>query len=285
MSSIAQNLDGERQNRWLLIGAAVLALVTGVLLFVALANFGSGDDDTSTGPAAFAGDVDVLVATQNIDPNTKITAEMFEKKSYAADGVVDGAISDPALVVDKVTRSAILRGEQISTTRIGAVEGVAEPGFRDTIPAGRRAASVSVNETSSVAGLLVPGDRVDVIAIYTDDNAGQGEEDVTRVETILQNIEVLAFAQETLEALPSLNADGTPIETDASEGTLGQRRDDLDPNESASTATLSLTPEEVQIVVAAAANGELTLALRAPADDATPGITDRRLTGLGYVLP
>lgn len=280
MSSIAQNMNTERTNRWLLIGAAVLALLTGVLLFVALASFGGGDDDAT--PAALAGDSEVLVANQNIAPNTVVTEEMFDTASVATASLVEGAVTDPAQVVDKVARYQVLKGEQLSTVRIGTVEGEAEPGFRDTIPVGRRAAAMEVSEVSSVAGLLVPGDRVDVIAVYVDES---GENEVTRVETILQNIEVLAFAQESLEALPSLNAEGTPIATNSSEGSLGERPDDLEPNEGAGTATLSLTPDEVLIVVAAAAEGDLTLSLRAPADAGMQPINDRTLTDLGFVIP
>lgn len=281
MSSIAAGANPERTNRWLLIGAAALAVLTGVLLFAALANFGGGDSNKSS-TQAVAGDTEVLVAKQTIQANTKITADMFETASVSSASLVDGAVTDQAQVLGKVARTIVLKGEQLTTNRIGTVEGKAEPGFRDTIPPGRRAVSVKVTEVTSVAGLLLPGDRVDIIATFTE-NLGQNE--TVRVETVLQNIEVLAFAQQSLEALPSLNAQGTPIATDSSEGSLGERPTDIAPNKSAGTATLSLSPEEVQIIVAAVAKGELTLALRAPADSETPAIADRRIDDSGFVIP
>ncbi len=281
MSSMAQNMNTERTNRWLLIGAAVLALLTGVLLFVALANFGNDDSPSGT-PAAPAGDTSVLVATQNIGPNTKVTADMFEAKSISSAALVEGAVIDQSQVIGKVTRAEVLKGEQLTTNRIGTVEGGAEPGFRDTIPVGRRAIAVGVTEETSVAGFLLPGDRVDVIATFTEDN---GENQVIRVETVLQNIEVLAFAQTSLDAVPSLDAKGTPIATNSSAGSLGERPDNQDPNQNAGTATLSLSPLEVQTLVAAEAKGEITLSLRAPADGDTPALPKTRLDNNGYVLP
>lgn len=284
MSSIAAGANSERTNRWLLIGAAVLAIVTGILVFVALANFGVSDSEPSAAKAV-VGDSKVLVAKQTIQPNTKVTKEMFETSTVPRASLVDGAVTDPAQVLDKVARTIVLKGEQLTTNRIGTVEGKAEPGFRDTIPSGRRALAVKVSEVTSVAGLLVPGDRVDIIGTFTEKLGGASENETIRVETVLQNVEVLAFAQKSLEALPSLNAQGTPIATDSSEGSLGERPDNLSPNKSAGTATLSLSPEEVQIIVAAEAKGDLTLALRAPADAATPPIADTRIDDNGFVLP
>jgi pilus assembly protein CpaB len=265
----------------LLIGAAALAVITGILVFVALANTGGGDD-TKASVDAIAGDTTVLVARQAIQPNTKITADMFESSTVPSSSLVDGAVTDQAQVVGNISRTIILKGEQLTTNRIGSVEGKAEPGFRDTIPNGHRAVAVTVNQETSVAGLLIPGDRVDVLVTYTEKN---GDNEITRVETILQNVEVLAFDQKSLEALPSLNAEGTPITTDTSEGSLGERPKDLEPNSSPGTTTLSLSPEDVQKVVAAQAKGDITLALRAPADSATPRIDSTRLDNNGFVIP
>lgn len=282
MASIAAGANSERTNRWLLIGAAALAVVTGVLLFAALANFGDSSDSKKSTTQAAAGDSKVLVAKQTIQPNTKVTAAMFETVSVSSASLVDGAVTDQAQVLGKVARTVVLKGEQLTTNRIGTVEGKADPGFRDTIPSGRRAVAVKVTEQTSVAGLLIPGDRVDVIATFTET---QDQNETVRVETVLQNIEVLAFAQKSLDALPSLNAQGTPIATDSSAGSLGERPDNLSPNKSAATATLSLSPVEVQVIIAAAAKGELTLSLRAPADAAATPIAPTRLDDNGFVRP
>jgi pilus assembly protein CpaB len=283
MSSVAAGANPERTNRWLLIGAAALAILTGVLLFFALANFGDSGSNSKSSSPSIVGDSKVLVAKQTIQPNTKITPDMFETVSVSKASLVNGAVTDPAQLADQpVARTIVLKGEQLTTNRIGTVKGKADPGFRDTIPTGRRAVAVKVTEETSVAGLLVPGDRVDVIATFKEKT---GENETIRVETVLQNIEVLAFAQKSLEALPSLNASGTPIATDSSAGSLGERPKDLSPNKSAGTATLSLSPEEVQQIVASEAKGDLTLALRAPADAETPDIPNTRLDNNGFVLP
>jgi phosphomannomutase len=93
---------------------------------------------------------------------------------------------------------------------------------------------------------------------------------------------VLAFAQKTQVALPSLDAQGTPIATDSSAGSLGERPTNVTPNKSAGTATLSLSPEEAQQIVAAEAKGDLTLTLRAPATGSlvAPGLESRHFAYL-----
>jgi len=279
MSSITANANPERTNRWLLIGAVASAAVFGILVFVALANF--GDSGTSTSPTS-TGNTSVLVARQTIQPNTKITAAMFETTSVAGDSLVDGYVSDPEVVLGKVTRTIVLKGEQISINRIGSVDGKNKPGFIDTIPPGMRAVAIGVTEEKAVAGLLTPGDRVDIVATFKE-SRGQGE--ITRVETVLQNVELLALAQGTLDPLPSLNAEGTPVTTDSAEGSLGARPTDSNPEPTARTATLALTPEDVQKLLAAKADGELTLVARPPAESQILNLTETNHDSFGFVGP
>src|SRR5690606_36281457 len=71
--------------------------------------------------------------------------------------------------------------------------GLAEqPGLTFSIPPDKRAVSVGVNEVIGVAGFVKPGDRVDVLATFDRNFSGQ---DMTT--TILQDVQVLATAQET----------------------------------------------------------------------------------------
>jgi pilus assembly protein CpaB len=283
MTSIAANMHAERTNRWLFIGALVLAVAAGVAIFVALANT-IGDDDTVTAGEG-GGDATVLIAKETIAPNKKITADMFERVSIAQAALVPGALAEESSVIGQVTRAEVLRGEQISSARLAAAGG--DQTFRNTIPQGRRAAAITVEESTSVAGLLVPGDRVDVIATFIEIRDMDGREDVeiTRVETILQNIEVLAFAQESLDVVSSVDAEGNRLAAPSSSGVLGQRPDDPDPTPNARTATLSLTPTETQVLVASQAKGKITLALRAPGEEEIVPLFETNLDDRGFLPP
>jgi pilus assembly protein CpaB len=285
MSSITASANAERTNRWLLIGAVILAIATGVLVFAAVANFGS--DDGEPAAAVADGDSPVLVAVQNIAPNTRITEDMVEVRSVAEASLVEGAVGDKETAVGEVTRVEVLRGEQISASRLGSALVADEDAtcLACKIPPGKRAIAVDVSESTSVAGLIVPGDRVDVLAIFTEDFDGTNQEEVTRVETLLQNVEVLAFAQVELENLPAADVEGTPIATDRSAGVLGGRPDDAEANPSAGTATLALSPAEVQAIVAAQARGELTLSLRPLGDEAQNELSETNLDDHGFLGP
>lgn len=283
MTSIAASMHAERTNRWLFIGALVLAVAAGVAIFVALANT-IGDDDTSA-LSEGGGDVTVLVAKDTIAPNKRITRDMFDRVTVAEAALVPGALADESAVIGQVTRSEVLRGEQLSSARLAAANG--DQTFRNTIPDGRRAAAITVEESTSVAGLLVPGDRVDVIVTFVEVRDLDAREDVeiTRVETILQNIEVLAFAQESLDVVSSVDAEGNRLNAAASSGVLGQRPDDPDPRPNARTATLSLTPIEAQILVAAQAKGKITLALRPPGEEDIVPLIETNLDDQGFLPP
>jgi pilus assembly protein CpaB len=284
MATVAQRIPNpERTNRWLLIGAAALALLAGVLVFAAL-NATSGDDNKSSS-SAVAGDRTVLVAKDTIAPNTRITADMFEETKVGADALVVGAITDPTAAIGKVARTQILKGEQLSTARVAAstaANAKDDLSFRDTVPPGMRGLTIKVDETKGVAGLLVAGDRVDIIATFKDK---VGDTEFAHVETILQNVEVLSVEQEHLEPLASVDAQGTPIATNTSDGVLGDRPKDPKTGKSPSSVTLAVAPDEAQLILAAQAKAELTLVVRPPADSEIKELPATNAGEAGFYLP
>jgi pilus assembly protein CpaB len=116
-------------------------------------------------------------------------------------------------------------------------------GISSTIDAGYRAVSVQVTDASSVAGLIQPGSRVDVL--FT--RPGNMTEAIT--STILQNVKVLAVGRITQ---------------------VGQTVDPRAPK--MPVATLVVTPAEAQKLELAKNQGKISLVLRNPQDStATPG--------------
>jgi pilus assembly protein CpaB len=270
----------ERTNRWLLIGAAVLALIAGLAVALALSNADSGGSNSSTKQSS-GGDVKVLVAKETIASNTTISAGMFTVASVAKSAlVIPNPVADEGAVIGKVTRSDILKGEQLSFDRLGAGDKL-DPSLAPKIPDGSVGFTVSVDETGSVAGLLVPGDHVDVIFIVKENRGGAA--DVTRVETVLQNLTVLAFAQEAVASSPLKDAQGTPIVATAVAGDV--RREDLKPNPGARTVTLALTPQQVQTMAGLQDTGKLQLALRRLGDGSDHVVAPTFLNTLGFLPP
>jgi pilus assembly protein CpaB len=132
-----------------------------------------------------------------------------------------------------------------------------------------RAVAVKVDEISGVGGLLVAGDHVDIIAVFD-----EGDVDVSKAVTILQNIEVLSVGQDAQEPLAGTTG-GTQ------QGSSGQRPDDTDPQPNARTVTLAVTAEQAQLLALVQENGRIWLSLRAFGDEAPVGIPAIPLTIFG----
>lgn len=135
----------------------------------------------------------VVVATENIPQRTQITAEMVEIQQVPSSYIHRDALRSIKSAVGRVTHSQIVAGEQILATRL--VQKGKEPSLSFVIPPGMRAISVAVNEVIGVAGFIKPGDRVDVLATFPGESAG---EEMTK--SVLESVEVLAIAQDRQQA-------------------------------------------------------------------------------------
>lgn len=237
MAKAVAGIKRERNSRVFLILAGVCGIAFAVLAFVALNRGGDG------GGKAGAGDVEVVVAAQNLPAGTQLTQDELKVISVASDVKLEGSYAATGPLVGQITRYPVLAGEQITLAKIGVAAGERED-LSFIIPPGKRAMAVSVTQVSAVGGLVLPGDRVDLIAVTTDAN-GSGQ----RVTTLFQNVEVLAVAQAAAERLPA--PPPSAAETDeeaetADELTLAQRPADAEPQPNATTVTLALTPEQTE---------------------------------------
>lgn len=134
-----------------------------------------------------------------------------------------------------IVRSGLVTGEPIHDGKLAA----RDTGALSVILApGKRAVAVRVSAESSAGGFVLPNDRVDVL-LTTSQVAANGNNEVSS-SVILKNVKVLAVDQ---------MVDGT------NEAVVGK------------TATLELTPAEVEILTAAEVSGSLSLALRAMSDN------------------
>ena len=127
-------------------------------------------------------------------------------------------------------------------------------GLSTKIPDGMRAVSVRVNEVIGVAGYVLPGNRVDILATASPTDAHQ--DTITKV--ILANVQVLTS--------------GTRMEQDQEKGKPMQ----------VTVVTLLVNPEQAERLALASTEGKIQLALRNPLDQgapSTPGIKTAGLLG------
>ena len=257
-------------NRRLLLLALVAGIVAAILIYTALSR-----GSESTGSAGAASTVPAVVAKQDIPARTKITSGMVEVRQLPTDSHSELAYTDLSQVVGQVTRYPIATNEEVLSTKVVSLASVAKTGesLSYVIPEGSRAISIEVTQVISSGGLVLPGDYVDIIGVF-DVTFGAGDQETTADKyfsrIILQNIEVLAVAQTVVDTVPeagtTTGTDGETTTTDA--GGQRVRNTEASPEPKASTVTLSVTPQQAQLLFLAEENGVLRLAVR-PYGDAT----------------
>ena len=198
----------------------------------------------------------VVVAAADLPLGSELRREDVRVIAWPADAVPAGAFTDVKDVVGRGLVQAVTQNEAVLPGKLAPVG--AGAGLPPIIPEGKRAVSVRVNDVIGVAGYVLPGNHVDVVATVSPTN----DEDNITSKVVLTNVLVLAS--------------GTRIEQDT---------EDNKPV-SVSVVTLLVDPLEAERLTLASTEGKIQLALRNPLDKtapATPGIQSAVL--LGYRPP
>ncbi|MCR9214670.1 MAG: Flp pilus assembly protein CpaB [Proteobacteria bacterium] len=186
--------------------------------------------------------IQILVAATNLPAGTLVQEKHLKWQPWP-----DGDDLEEMYVVENVrtleefigtvVRNGVAAGEPVTDARMvnpkdrGFLAAVLNPG--------KRAVSITVDETTGIAGFVFPGDRVDVILTHSifqeTDTEGEG---ITRraSETVLSDVRVVAIDQST--------------DDQAQEANVGR------------IATLEVSPKQAEIVAVAKQLGDLTLSLR-----------------------
>jgi len=239
-----------RRQSLIALGVAVLLGLVAVYLANIYINARTGAD---RGPAE--GMTRVAVAAVPLGYGQDLTVDKIRFADFPTNAIPAGAFKTVAELLPEGKRRVVLRpmdiNEPILTSKIsGEGQGAS---IAATLPDGRRAATVRINDVSGVAGFIQPNDSVDVLITRTN-QAGQQLTDV-----LLQNIRVIAMGQQ------AKNDTGQPVV--------------------ASTATLEVAPLEAQKLALGQQAGTLSLVLRKPgAEDDIAGVKTVSLADLRYNL-
>jgi len=211
---------------------------------------GRGGDEPPPAPVVAAQPkietVDVLVAKDDIQLGQSINAQNMQWQMWpvAAASPVFVRKSEKPNAIDDLTgaiaRSPFAAGEPLRESKLIKANG---SGYMAAVlDKGMRATSTEISPETGAGGFILPNDRVDVILSRRDREAERnGAADTQVSETILSNIRVLAIDQ-------------TLGEKDGQKVVVGK------------TATLELTPGQVEVVTLARQTGTLSLALRSITD-------------------
>lgn len=181
--------------------------------------------EASTGTA-------VVVAALDVPFGAKIESSHIRMAEWPIGSLPEGAITDPAEVEGMIAKQAFLPGEVILKERLA--EHLGGSTLSAIVEPNKRAITVRVNDVIGVAGFLLPGNHIDVLA-------SRKEKKRVITQTVLEDIKVLAVDQ---TASPEKDK---PVVVRA--------------------VTLEMTPEEAEILVKSTQEGSLQLTLRNPLDN------------------
>jgi pilus assembly protein CpaB len=195
----------------------------------------------------------VVVAATDLVLGTAVEKDHLKVASFPAGQAPEGSFAKPEDIVGRGLIVSVVKNEVILPAKLASKE--AGAGLPPVIPEGMRAVSVRVNEVIGVAGYVLPGNRVDIVA--TQSPTAQQQDMISKV--VLANVEVVT-AGTRLEQNPE---DGKPVQV--------------------TVVTLLVTPEQSERLALASTEGKIQLALRNPLDQgapATPGIRPAVLMGM-----
>jgi pilus assembly protein CpaB len=193
----------------------------------------------------------VVVAKTKVGPASSLTAGELKTEVWHQPKPPNGSFSNVREVVGRVTASSLAPGELVLKGKL-APKGTI-PGITALLSPDKRAMTVRVDEASGVAGFLVPGDRVDVVAIV--DKGIYGKDPISKI--LLQNLKVLGTGQK-MEARPGDKPHVVP------------------------TVTVEVSPAQGERLALATQTGRISLVLRRRGDRKqveTPGVHTAQLLG------
>lgn len=231
-------------NKKILILAFILALVTSFIVYSYIKGMAKQ-------PKQAIEYASVVVAVKNLDEKAVINSGDVKvikvEKPYAN----SRAFTSVSEVTGKRIKDKIIAGEQVLKDRLVTDEQKSLLSY--SVPKGKRAVTVNVNEAIEVGDFIRPGDYVDILATFDKLEIEDNKSKVVYPKTtrvVLQNVLILGLGQ--LQDVPE------------------KPRQDLP-----KTVTLAVSLDEAEKLALAEESGVLKMALRRTDDHdivTTPGI-------------
>lgn len=224
-----------------------------VLLALGLAGFGAVAwlDVHPAHPHGEAPKIVALLGTSHtLAPGTLIQPSDFVSLSHTAARIPAGAVRDTP--VNRAAYTGAMVRRRLTANEILSTDSVIRPGDHGFLAAvlqpGMRAVSVGVDAVTGTAGLIWPGDHVDLLLTQQLSAPNLSPARSVAAETVLSDVRVIAIDQRLVQG--------------ASASTGSAKR-------MARTVTLEVTPEQAERVAVAAHLGPLSLIVR-PSEAAHP---------------
>jgi pilus assembly protein CpaB len=176
----------------------------------------------------------LVVAAKPLEAGTVLTKDDVKSVAWPAEELPQGAFERPEQVAGKTLFGSLSQAEPVLAARIASEEG---GGQGSGIPAGMRAVSVHVSDSSGVMSLLHAGHKVDVQVVLpkTSDSSAQ-------LRTAIEDLQVLAVSN---KAEPNSQGFSLPV------------------------VTLVAKPVDADVLALEDSSARIRLTLRNPLDSAT----------------
>ncbi len=176
----------------------------------------------------------IVVADQPLQVGTPLDQHNTRTISWPADEPLAGSFQRQEDCIGRAVITPMTLNEPVLEANLAPK--AAGAGLPASIPAGMRAVSVAVNDVVGVAGFVIPGTMVDVLATGQLPGKSEGaDNNITR--TVLENVRVLAAGQQIQQ-----DRDGKPVKVPV--------------------VTLLVAPEDADVLTMASTEGKVQLALR-----------------------
>ena len=266
----------------LLLGIFLAALTFVVVLFI-----GQNPNQPTgpSGPSAPPTQLPVVVAVSDIPLGTVVTADLLTTKTIAVANIETNALGDPSQAVGKTTRANIVAGQQVHSTDF---QNRAVP---LTVPPGKRAFPVQINELTGVLNLLDVGDSVDLVISLRGDAFPVVQVLADGSVTVVSGINPLSVKLPLLlQDIQIIGVLDAPAPAPA-EGQAGAPAPSTKPVITGANKllVLAVTPAQAEVLLFARTTGTLDAILRPPSDagqtNETTGVILKTLVDLYGVLP
>jgi pilus assembly protein CpaB len=227
---------------WMLFGAAASGLLAGYVALVYVS-------DEPTPLQAAVPSRAIVVASRDLAAGSIVRREDVEMVAWPGSAVPQGVAMQVGDVVGRGMIVEVRKNEPLLDWKLAERE--SGGGLSITIPEGMRAVSVEVDQVIGVAGFVLPGTRVDVLATVMPGT----DRTQTTTRIILQNVRALAADQRYQQDIG-----GQP--------------------KYVTVVTLLVTPQQAEALTLAATEGRIQLALRNTLDAEEIESAGRRITSL-----
>jgi pilus assembly protein CpaB len=206
----------------------------------------------------------ILIAGRDLQAGALLKPDDLGTVQVPHDKMPDGAGTDTSANRRSLVGGMIRR--RIAAGEVVLVRDLLRPGEHGFLAAvlspGMRAVTIGVDAITGSAGLIWPGDHVDVLLTHELNEPGRPVGQRVAAETVLADVRVIAIDQQLVQGAAPGAADG----------------------KAATTVTLEVTPRQSEQVSVATRLGRLSLVVRAARSSETE-LDDRRLGSMDDTTP